>query len=186
MFGLSWVKMAIYAAILASITGTYFVWQTHERNIGAAPWKLKLEVLDAALTLQKETATKLLLAEKDKAEATTKQLELALITQEKNDELGKQKVTSLNTRVSNLLAANNGRLRDPAGGGGCSSSTASKDSTNTTNSPADRTDARGLLSPELSRLLWDRFEKADRINLAFASCKIDSTNLRAALKQITK
>lgn len=72
-------------------------------------------------------------------------------------------------------------LRDPhaaacpnGDGGGTAPATA----TAAGDRAADRTEATGLLSPELERLLLDQAEAADRINVAYASCRADASAIR--------
>ncbi|MBK5203879.1 MAG: hypothetical protein JJD98_00270 [Polaromonas sp.] len=158
-------------AAVAALTLGYYGWRGHQRSIGAAPYI-------TAIAVQKAEATRLLAAETEKVEATQKQLELALLTQEKTDALNQQKSDGMADRLRRLAAAADGRLRDPAGCGRSSSSPSGQAAATATDRADNDPQASGLLSTDLSRLLLDQAKTADAVNLAYASCRADAFAVR--------
>lgn len=72
------------------------------------------------------------------------------------------------------------RLRDP-NAVGCRSAEA-KDSTPADNRPTDGAEAGRVLSAQLTGLLAKLTREADEVNLAYISCRADSADIRAILK----
>lgn len=158
--------------LMGTLTASYYGWRSHQRGIGAAPYI-------AAIAVQKKEATAKLAAETDRVNAVNKQLEFALATQEKTDVSNQQKSDGLALRLRDLAAANNGRLRDPAGCGGGGGGAANQAAANAPDRAADGADAGGLLSGPISELFIRLTKEADTINNAYASCRPDSINIRA-------
>lgn len=128
----------------------------------------------AAINKQKAEASATLAAETAKVLARERELEDLRAQQEKNDASNQQTVASLEGRLRALAGAA-GRLRDPHAAG-CRPSSSGAQGTPPAGAPgrpADGAAAGGLLSAELDRLLRDRMSKADKINLAYISCRAD-------------
>jgi len=165
-------RWMLYAALCAALAGGYVYWQHHERKIGAAPYIAQLATVKQSLQVQKAETAKLLTAETDRVNATQRQLDLAIKTQESNDERNKQENDRMAARLHALAAANAGRLRDPNAGRGGGSDRAQGASAGAAQTGAgDAADAGGLLSADLSGLLLNLTASADRINAAYASCR---------------
>lgn len=182
---LSWLNPArwiLYAALCAALAGGYAYWAHHEREAGAAPYIAQLATLNAAITAQKAQAQKTLQAETAKTDATMRQLDLALKTQESNDERNKQETHRMALRLAGLAAHDGGRLRDPAGCGRGSGGTSSASAAATQGGARNRPDADGLLSVQLSQLLLSLTASADAINDAYQSCRAWAQAASDALK----
>jgi len=174
------VKIAIALALLGSS------WYAHERQVHSVitriegakddEWGLRLATLQGL-------HDKALADEVQKTHGVELKLSAALSAQELKDESHRKIVARYTGRISDLLAAGSGRLRDPnmpAASAPCSVPAPSDPAL--ARSGADNTaEAGGLLSKELSGLLSARLQEADELNLAYASCRSDSITLRAAL-----
>lgn len=167
------VIVACFMAFIIAINS----WNNHEQSIGASIEKLKYEKI---LAVQKAESEALLASETSKVIDIERKLNEMKNQREVVDNENKKKVDNLSNSVRILTGAV--RLRDPNARCGQNNSTSKGATTsNTSNSTGNGTNAGELLSPELNQLLWDRAEKADRINIAFLSCKEDSKNIRAML-----
>lgn len=176
-------RWMLYLALAASVLGGYLYWAHHEREIGAAPYIAQLAVVKQSLVAQKAEAAKVLAAETDKTNATMRQLDLAIKTQESNDERNKQETDRMVARLHALAAANAGRLRDPnAGRGGGGGGTQGASTAAAQAGAGNAADASGLLSADLSGLLLALTASADRINAAYISCRAWAQASSEALK----
>jgi hypothetical protein len=148
----------IILALIVLLPAGYFSWRSHERGIGAAPY---IE----AIKKQNEEAAKLLKVKTDEANAATQALKDFHIAQEKTDAINDQAISIL---ADKLHAT---RLRDP-GATRCSSNPAQGPNTaNASSSAADGAQDSGLLSERASDFLRAQAFQADRINLAYISCR---------------
>ena len=154
-------------ALAGSLTLGYFAWRSHERDIGAEPFKAELK------TIKAESA-RVLKIETDKANATTQALKDFKVTQEKQDAVNDQTISILADKLHGLAVA--GRLRDP---NGCGSSTQAQGVGGAESSQGDGAETSGLLSPELTQFLFAKDKDADTINNAYISCRADERKLRA-------
>lgn len=135
----------------------------------------------AALEEQKRQASKLLATETAKTRAAEEALRTNKLNQDKKDAQAQSTVADLARRLRQLSADNAGRLRDPnapsCGGGG--SGTSAEAATTTGPGGEHPAHAGGLLSAELSGLLFRLASEADAINAAYASCRADALQVRA-------
>ena len=192
--------LLLIAAGVALVLG-YEAWAGHQQALGAARadarWQLTIARLqrDAAAALASETS---------KVRAAEQALQAAKTHQEATDAKNQTTITSLAQRLR-ALAATNGhgspagpgiatgaaagaaawRLRDPNaptcwGSGGGAPATAA---TAAADRAADAAPAGGLLSEQLSELLYQRLREADEINAAYLSCRADAMAVRAQLPQ---
>lgn len=160
-----WLKLAAVAAIIAALWGA----EQYIESIGAARERA---ACTAAVDKLKRTAAADLAAEQAKTRALERGLQTFTDTQNAKDYQNAQTVTNLADRLRRA-ADPVGRLRDPnaAGCGGSGSGTAPTDASAAADRATDPTLPGGLLSEQLSSLLVERFEQADRINDAYASCR---------------
>lgn len=176
-------RWALYIALAASVLGGYLYWQHHEREIGAAPYIAQLATVKQSLIVQKTEAAKVLAAETAKTGATMRQLDLAIKTQEVNDERNKQENDRMAARLHALAAANSGRLRDPNAGRGGGGGGAQGASTGDAQAGAgNAADASGVLSERTSQALLALVAAADKINIAYISCRSGAQAAGDALK----
>lgn len=171
---LAWLnpyRWLLYGGLLLALTAGYYGWRSHERGIGAAPYI-------TAIAAQKTEADRVLAIETAKVEATQKQLELALLTQEKTDALNKQTTDSLGARLRRLAAATDGRLRDPAGCGAGSAGSTGATNSDAKDRAGDGAQTAGLLSKPISDLFIRLTSEADDVNNAYASCRADALTVR--------
>ena len=179
-FGLAWVKAALVAAALAALAVGYFAWADHIGNVRETAVRA---VYDLAIAKQKIAAAKLLADETAKTRAVETKLNAALAAQEKTDAQNAQTVAGLRADLRRKSRAAGGPgLHDPnaAGCGGGSGGTESPVATSADSGAADPAQAGGLLSEPLEQLLLRITSEADDINVAYASCRQDSMNIRAA------
>lgn len=166
----------IWAAVLALSVLTNCA--THARLESA---QTTIKTYQRDLKDQKEEAAATLAAKVAEKEAVEKALAAFKAEQELKDAANKTMVKSLADR---LLAAGNaaGRLRDPNATGCGPSGGGAKDATPTAaaGGPGNPAETGGLLSVQLSELLRQRLREADDINVAYAACRADTLNLRAA------
>lgn len=155
-------------AIIALMVGAY-VFGQHRYAQGEAAAALRYEV---AIQMQKTEAAKTLASETERARLVELALNELKNTQELKDAEHVKTIADLSDRLRRL-AGPAGRLRDPnqAGCGGGGGGTQGEAPTASGDRPADGAFSGGLLSQELSDLLRERIEQADRINAAYASCR---------------
>jgi len=170
---------AIWAVVL--VVALWWGWNAADaRNDAVA----EMGELQAALANQKIEAGKLLAHETAEVLRLEHELGAARAAQETTDATNRKTLADLRADMRrNSRAAGGEGLRDPWATG-CRRS---GDRPEGADSPAaepgggDGTDAGRVLSAELEGLLLDRLEKADTINIAYASCRADTLNLRKLL-----
>lgn len=164
---------------LALIAG-YFAW---EHNIRADEKTKVDKVWEAKLDKQKVEAAGLLAAETARVGAIELKWSTFKNQQEIKDGKAQQVVAGYKNRIASLLSSNGGRLRDPNAEIGCRGSSGSAEG-QIVPSPGNSTEytaeTGGLFSEEASRLFIELTSEADQINLAYASCRADSLNLRVS------
>lgn len=137
---------------------------------------------DAKIQKQKAEAAATLAAETEKVRERSRFMNAMLTNQNLKDSTHEKTVADLADRLR-LAAGPAGRLRDPhatgCGGGGGGTPAGSVSSAD--GGAADRTEAGGLLSAELTQLLQHLAREADAINVAYTSCRADAYTVRAAL-----
>lgn len=164
---------------LALIAG-YFAW---EHNIRADEKTKVDKVWEAKLDKQKVEASNLLAVETAKVGALELKWSTFKNQQEIRDGKAQQVVAGYKNRIASLLSSNGGRLRDPNAETGCRDSGGgpkSQTPPSPGNSAEHPTPTGGLFSEEASRLFIELTSEADQINLAYASCRADSLNLRVS------
>lgn len=169
-----WLKLAAVAAIIAALWGA----EQYVESIGAARERA---ACTAAIDQLKRTAAADLATEQAKTRALERGLQTFTDTQNAKDYTHEKTVTALADRLRRA-ADSAGRLRDPnaPGCGGSGSGTAPTDASAAGAGAADPALPGGLLSAELSGLLRERMEQADRINDAYASCRAVAVKLTEA------
>lgn len=162
--------------VIASLLLGYMAWEKHQQNIGETRANARWAI--ATVQLKKE-ATDKLDAEKKKVAEVEQRLQDFKNQQEIKDARNQTTVTSLGNRLR-MLAGSTGRLRDPnATGCGCSGSGSESQTATTTNNSTDNgAQTSGLLSEQLSDLLFERLREADTINIAYIACRADTESLR--------
>jgi hypothetical protein len=162
---------ALLAILLALIAALQY--GRHQYAAGVAT---TTDHYEAAIARQKAQAAELLAAETAKVLARESELQDIRQKQELQDAQHQQTTNALADRLRRL-GGPAGRLRDPnATSPGCGRGGAGAPDAAPAGPPdraADRADAGGLLSAELSALLRERLSQADQINLAYASCRAD-------------
>lgn len=155
-------------AIAALVAGLYFA-EHHIEGIGYDRAKAEYT---AAIDAQKADAAATLAAEKDRVHHIEQQLQMATDTQNQKDQTHAKTIADLSSHLR-LTAGPAGRLRDPyaAGCGGGSGSPAPQAASPAGDRATDRTEAGGLVSEPLSRLLLELTASADEVNAAYASCR---------------
>ena len=161
-------RWMLYAAAVAAAVAGYFAWQTHERDIGAAPYI-------AAIEKQKIEAQAKYDLLKSQADALTKERETFTRDRNENDATNEGAIAVL---ADKLHAA---RLRDPyaAGCGNGGSGPTSKETGSAQAGAGNPAQTGGLLSAEFDGFLKRQARLADDINAAYSSC-------RAALYEAVK
>ena len=143
--------------------------------------RTELAELVQAVDQQKEEAALQLAAETAAVQRLTDALAAVLQEQEGTDAKNQQTIAQLRDDLRRRSRAAGGPgLRDPwaagcGGGGGGAEGAAAAASQPGAQHPAE---AGRLLSAQLEGLLLERFEEADAINAAYASCRADTLNLR--------
>lgn len=175
-----WAKLLIISALAAAAIGGW-VWVDHsirtdERTIVNNEWQVKVDKLklEAAATLADE---------KDKTRAIELKWSEFKNQQEVKDGKAQQVVAGYKSRIAGLLRSTGGRLRDPNAESGCGSSSGNPNPqapASASNSAEHTSQTGGLLSEALSGLLAELTSEADQLNIAYASCRADSMNLRLA------
>ncbi len=135
----------------------------------------------AALEKQKRQAGEQLATETAKTRAAEEALRTNKLNQDKKDAQAQSTVNDLSRRLRQLSADSAGRLRDPnaQGCGGSGSGPEAEAATTAGSGGEHPAEAGGLLSAELSGLLFRLASEADAINLAYASCRADALQVRA-------
>lgn len=140
---------------------------------------------NTAIDRQKIEAGATLAQETGKTRAAKQALQVFKNQQEIRDAKNKRVVGALADRLR-AAAGTAGRLRDPnaspagcgSGGGGAKGA----DPACAGGSAANAAETGGLLSTDLTGLLFSQAQAADDINVAYASCRLDALNLREVLK----
>lgn len=180
---LAWLnpyRWLLAAALVAALVAGYFAWADHIGDVREAAVTARY---NAAIDAQKKEATQKLADETAKVAAAEKALNDFKSQQEIKDATNQKTAAGLSARLRDA-AGPAGRLRDPhaagcgGGGGGAQSAAA----TGADDSPADRAQAGGLLSAQLTRLLQQLAAEADGINLAYRSCRADAWSMRDVQK----
>lgn len=181
-----WVWALICAAALAwggvqSVRGA--VARSAEQSALAQrdAFSTELETTRHKVDAQKAEAAKLLADETEKVASAEKKLADALAAREKSDAQNKTTVAGYRSQLA-AAAGPSGRLRDPnAEAGGCRSSggsTEGKAVASAKSGPGDSSNGAGLLSKELTEFLLTKAEEADRVNIAYLSCREDALSVR--------
>jgi len=173
-----WILLAVVFAAL-----TLGVWRldVSRQAIGEAradaAWTAKVKI-------QKAEAVLLLDTERTKVAQAERTLRDFKDKQEIQDGKNRTKVVGLEHRLRAAAAVNAGRLRDPhaercrSGGDGPQSPVTASPGNSAVNPP----EGTGLLSVQLSELLFELTREADEVNLAYASCRADAMSIREATK----
>jgi len=170
-----WIILVVLAiALLASFVGYGELRASQARTAERQHWEL-------AIGRQKTEAATLLASETRKVLDLERRLTAALAAQEKTDADNAKTVATLREDLRRKSRAAGGPgLRDPfaagcGGGGGGAQVAAAADAHDRA---ADRAEAGRLLSVELESFLLEQAASADEVNLAYASCRSDSINIR--------
>jgi hypothetical protein len=168
------IKLGAGVLLVSALIAGYFAWANHQQSIGeargtaACNLKIDAQKKEAATVLAKETA---------RVVATERALQDLKNTQEVKDAGNKKTVDTLSARLRDLAV--NGRLRDPhAGRGGGGSGASGATPPGSGDCPGDGADADRFLSAELTKFLFDQAESADKINIAYVSCRADAESVR--------
>lgn len=171
---LSWGRLLIAGAVIAlavtACAGRDKQIRQDEGKRVAAQYQLQIK----QLRLEHEEALRL---EHERVRAAEIQLTRALRDQEKKDASTKTQVADLQRRLDAAVARNAGRLRDP-NGCGAPRQPAGAAAPAAEHRAADRAEADGLLSAQLTGLLQRLAREADEVNAAYASCRADALRLR--------
>lgn len=180
---MSWLspnRWLLAAALIAALVAGYFAWADHIGDVREAAVTARY---NAAIDAQKKEASQKLADETAKVAAAEKSLNDFKNQQELKDATNRKTVAGLSARLRDA-AGPAGRLRDPhaagcgGGGGGAQGAAAA----GADDSPADRAQAGGLLSAQLTGLLQQLAADADGINLAYSSCRADAWSVRDVQK----
>ncbi|MDH6185470.1 hypothetical protein [Polaromonas sp. CG_23.6] len=180
---MSWFSPTRWLVLGVSIVGLVLaaLWlDTARQQIGydraTAEWVVKVD-------RQKAESQRVLDIETAKSDAVTQALNDFKISQELQDAKNQTTVADLQGRLRAAAGAA-GRLRDPnaAGCGGGGTGAQGADPTGTGDRAGDNAEAGGLLSRELTEFLLSQTASADKINIAYASCRADAIHIRDALK----
>jgi hypothetical protein len=172
-------RLYVEIALVVAIAGgaTYAV--HHYGNKRAVA---QYELDQAAVNKQKAEASAQLAAATAKVRATESALAAFKDKQEITD-ANNRELTQAQERRLVAIAGPAGRLRDPyAGRGGGSGGAAGQAPASAGGGAADAAESPGLLSKEASRFFLELAAEADEINNAYASCRADALNLRAAVR----
>jgi hypothetical protein len=155
-------------AIAALIAGLYFA----ERHIEGIGYDRAKAEYTAAIDKQKADAAATLATETAKVRQAEQALQAATDAQNQKDQTHAKTIADLSSRLR-LAAGPAGRLRDPhaAGCGAGSSGPEAQAASAAGDRATDRTEAGGLVSEPLSRLLLELTASADEVNAAYASCR---------------
>ncbi len=170
------IKLAIVAALLSALFGL-------ERYIEHRGYTRAQLEAQTAIDQIKRSAANTLAAETAKTRQAEQALQAFTDFQNGKDSDHEKTVTALAARLR-AVADPAGRLRDP-NATGCGGGGGSTQATTASAAGAGAADAAlpgGLLSAELSGLLRERLEQADRINDAYASCRALMVQERELLK----
>ena len=167
-------------ALLVALFVGYPVWQANQQAIGA---ERVTRQYNADTRAQNAQADKLLKEATARADTASQALREFTTQQEKTDAIEKTRIAQLELRLR-AAAGPAGRLRDPyaaaARGPGCAGPPGPSPS------PAgagagNASEATGLLSPELSEFLIEKFTDAERVSAAYASCRPYAEKLKEFL-----
>jgi len=172
-------KLLAYGVAVAALLALGLGYGDYQYGKGV---KATTATYEAALAKQKIEAATTLLALTEVARKAERALQVALHNQEIQD-ASNQKIVAKYQADLRRLAALPGGLRDPnaARCGRSSGGTQGDSAASASAGTADPTQAGGVLSEQLSGLLLRLTAEADEINLAYASCRADTINLRTAL-----
>lgn len=169
---------------IAALTGLlwlgYETWAAHQQGIGEARATARY---NTAIDQQKAQAGQLLRVETDRANAATAKLIELKTEREKKDVENQSTIDRLAARLR-VAVGPVGRLRDPnaAGCGGGGGGAPGAYPAIASGGAADAAEAGGLFSAGATELFQRLTLEADEINIAYASCRPDSFNLREVLK----
>ena len=174
----SWaVKLGGVLILAAALIIGYVSWAEHQQGIGEAR---ATERYNAAIAAQKIEASKILVRETARVTAAERRLQDIKNQQEVKDATNKKITDTMAARLR-ALAGPGGRLRDPNADAGCGHGGSAANgslSAPTGDRPNDGTDAAGVLSRELTEFLFSQAASADKINLAYISCRADAEAAR--------
>jgi len=120
---------------------------------------------------------------RDERDAAQEKLNGALAAQERTDNANKEIVADLEGKLRAARAVSGGRMRDP-NATGCRSGgqdPGGQVAASPGGSGSNPAEAGGLLSADLTGLLDKLTKESDDINVAYASCRADSFNVRALI-----
>jgi hypothetical protein len=168
------IKLGAGALLFGALIVGYFAWASHQQGIGEAK---ATAAYNLKLGAQKKGAATVLARETARGVATERALQNLKNLQEVKDAGNKKTVDTLSARLRDLAV--NGRLRDPhAGRGGGGGGASGADASGPGNRPDNGAEAGGVLSADLTGLLQRLTVEADKINLAYISCRADSVAVR--------
>ena len=159
----------------------YHVWEAHQQGIGEerAEQRWKLRVAE-----QKTDAANALAVETNRALKAERELQDARQAQEKRDAQNRATIADLQGRLA-AAAGPAGRLRDPfaqaSGCGGGGSGAPAAPASAASSGGADGSQAAGLLSAPLTRLLRELTAEADAVNAAYIACRLDAIDARRVI-----
>lgn len=164
----------------AAVLGLLAAGTRYVHNSATAKERGRWEI---ALDRQKKDAAAELDAANKQIQDLSARLLLEAADRQENDDANANQISDLERRLA--LA---GRLRDPAGstpGRGSGSPPEPSPTAGTIQAGAGNTsEAPGLLSAELDGLLRRSFAEADRINIAYISCRAENESLWSALAKV--
>jgi hypothetical protein len=176
-------RLAAIAALVLGLVAAGWAALHHYGNGREAEGVAKTTATyETALKKQKAEAAKLLDAERAKTAAAESALRQFKDEQEVKDGQHQATVNDLERRLRSAGGPSM-RLRDPyatgcrLSGGSAQGATAASPGAGA----ADAAEGSGLLSKQLTALLFELARSADEINIAYASCRADAMNLRAAI-----
>lgn len=178
---MNWLYRALAVGVLIGLLVLgYEAWAARQQAIGEAR---ATTAYNAAIDRQKREAAALLAIETAKANAATTALADFKTEREKQDVENQSAIDRLAARLRAAAGAA-GRLRDPnaAGCGGGGGGAPGTDSARAGGGAGDTAEASGLLSAELTELLLGQARIADDVNVAYASCRADTLNIRQVLQ----
>lgn len=160
----------------------YRAWAGHQQGIGEARATAHYS---AQFAKHKADAYAKLEAAIKRAHESERILNEERHKQEKQDVSNTRTIADLQDRLR--AAAGPGlRLRDPnaptLGSGNCGGGADAKAAAPADDRPADRAEAAGLLSAELTGLLQRQAEEADIVNAAYIACREDALRVRLQLR----
>lgn len=179
---LAWLNPARWLmlfAVAGSLVLGYALWVDHQQGIGEA--RANARWIAATARIKAEAAATLA-TETDRVRATEAALQEFKTNQELKDANHQKTVADLG-RSLRAVAGPAGRLRDPNGGAGCGGGgdrAPGQAATGAGDRADDSAQSAGLLSEQLSELLFARLDEADTINIAYIACRADTDAIRAA------